>query len=169
MAARVEAQHLEIAPKHGGLLVPHGQIAGEGMAHRQPRAIAFDDVVQLDAVGLDFHRRGGPLDSSSAMHSNPRRLPPATPRAQTRRAFRPARHSRTVSKPKIEPSSRPPVRGRRKFRRKPGPGRQAADFRRAEMTKKPIYVAQPLLPPLEEFIPYLENIWESKILTNNGP
>ena len=34
---------------------------------------------------------------------------------------------------------------------------------------KPIYVAQPLLPPLEEFIPYLEAIWESKILTNNGP
>ena len=37
------------------------------------------------------------------------------------------------------------------------------------MTKKPIYVAQPQLPPLEEFIPYLKNIWESKILTNNGP
>ena len=37
------------------------------------------------------------------------------------------------------------------------------------MTGKPIYVAQPLLPPLEEFIPYLESIWESKILTNNGP
>src|SRR5258708_33921154 len=37
------------------------------------------------------------------------------------------------------------------------------------MTKKPIYVAQPQLPPLEEFIPYLEKIWESKILTNNGP
>jgi dTDP-4-amino-4,6-dideoxygalactose transaminase len=35
--------------------------------------------------------------------------------------------------------------------------------------KKPIYVTQPALPPLEEFIPYLEKIWESKILTNNGP
>lgn len=33
---------------------------------------------------------------------------------------------------------------------------------------KPIYVTQPALPPLEEFIPYLEQIWESKILTNNG-
>lgn len=33
----------------------------------------------------------------------------------------------------------------------------------------PIYVTQPLLPPLEEFIPYLEQIWESKWLTNNGP
>lgn len=33
----------------------------------------------------------------------------------------------------------------------------------------PIYVTQPLLPPLEEFIPYLEKIWESKWLTNSGP
>jgi dTDP-4-amino-4,6-dideoxygalactose transaminase len=32
----------------------------------------------------------------------------------------------------------------------------------------PIYVTQPLLPPLEEFIPYLEQIWASKILTNGG-
>jgi dTDP-4-amino-4,6-dideoxygalactose transaminase len=37
------------------------------------------------------------------------------------------------------------------------------------MTGKPIYVTQPQLPALEEFIPYLENIWESKVLTNNGP
>jgi dTDP-4-amino-4,6-dideoxygalactose transaminase len=37
------------------------------------------------------------------------------------------------------------------------------------MNKKPIYVTQPFLPPLEEFIPYLEQIWESKILTNCGP
>jgi len=34
---------------------------------------------------------------------------------------------------------------------------------------KPIYVTQPYLPPLEEFIPYLEEIWENKWLTNNGP
>lgn len=34
---------------------------------------------------------------------------------------------------------------------------------------KPIYVTQPVLPPMEEFIPYLEQIWESKWLTNNGP
>lgn len=33
----------------------------------------------------------------------------------------------------------------------------------------PIYVTQPLLPPLEEFIPYLQKIWDSKWLTNNGP
>lgn len=31
-----------------------------------------------------------------------------------------------------------------------------------------ILVTQPLLPPLEEFVPYLEKIWESKWLTNNG-
>jgi dTDP-4-amino-4,6-dideoxygalactose transaminase len=37
------------------------------------------------------------------------------------------------------------------------------------MSDNPIYVTQPHLPPLEEFIPYLEQIWENKILTNNGP
>lgn len=31
-----------------------------------------------------------------------------------------------------------------------------------------ITVTSPLLPPLEEFIPYLEDIWERKWLTNNG-
>jgi dTDP-4-amino-4,6-dideoxygalactose transaminase len=34
---------------------------------------------------------------------------------------------------------------------------------------KPIYVTEPFLPPMNEFIPYLEQIWESKLLTNNGP
>ncbi len=34
---------------------------------------------------------------------------------------------------------------------------------------KPIYVTQPSLPPLDEFIPYLHQIWQNKILTNNGP
>ena len=33
----------------------------------------------------------------------------------------------------------------------------------------PIYVTQPHLPPLEDFIPYLEQIWQNKILTNGGP
>jgi dTDP-4-amino-4,6-dideoxygalactose transaminase len=32
-----------------------------------------------------------------------------------------------------------------------------------------IYVTQPLLPPLEEFIPYLQEIWSTKRLTNGGP
>jgi dTDP-4-amino-4,6-dideoxygalactose transaminase len=35
--------------------------------------------------------------------------------------------------------------------------------------KKPVYVTEPALPPLADFIPYLEKIWKSKILTNNGP
>ncbi len=37
------------------------------------------------------------------------------------------------------------------------------------MNNKPIYVTQPALPPLEEYIDYLKRIWESKRLTNNGP
>jgi dTDP-4-amino-4,6-dideoxygalactose transaminase len=37
------------------------------------------------------------------------------------------------------------------------------------MSDKPVYVTQPDLPPLEEFLPYLEKIWDSKRLTNNGP
>jgi len=35
--------------------------------------------------------------------------------------------------------------------------------------EKIIYITQPALPPLEEFIPYLQNIWDSRILTNGGP
>lgn len=35
--------------------------------------------------------------------------------------------------------------------------------------KDPIYVTKPYLPPLEEFIPYLETIWERRVLTNGGP
>lgn len=31
-----------------------------------------------------------------------------------------------------------------------------------------IPVTQPFMPPLEEFLPYLERIWENKWLTNNG-
>jgi dTDP-4-amino-4,6-dideoxygalactose transaminase len=34
---------------------------------------------------------------------------------------------------------------------------------------QPIYVTRPDLPPLKDFLPYLEAIWESKILTNGGP
>lgn len=33
----------------------------------------------------------------------------------------------------------------------------------------PVYVTQPHLPPLEEFVPFLEKIWANKILTNGGP
>ncbi|WP_455585856.1 DegT/DnrJ/EryC1/StrS family aminotransferase [Bacteroides sp.] len=34
--------------------------------------------------------------------------------------------------------------------------------------KNVITVTSPLLPPLDEFVPYLEDIWEQKWLTNNG-
>lgn len=34
---------------------------------------------------------------------------------------------------------------------------------------KKIYVTQPSLPPLEEYMEYLRQIWDIKILTNNGP
>jgi hypothetical protein len=33
---------------------------------------------------------------------------------------------------------------------------------------KSIYVTQPFLPPLEEFKPYPEQIWENNWFTNNG-
>jgi dTDP-4-amino-4,6-dideoxygalactose transaminase len=39
----------------------------------------------------------------------------------------------------------------------------------ASAQDQPIYVTQPHLAPLAEFIPYLEQIWENKILTNGGP
>lgn len=34
---------------------------------------------------------------------------------------------------------------------------------------EPIYVTRPDLAPLEEFLPYLKDIWEHRILTNGGP
>lgn len=37
------------------------------------------------------------------------------------------------------------------------------------MKARPIYVTQPFLPPLDEFVPYLEQIWKNKVLTNCGP
>jgi dTDP-4-amino-4,6-dideoxygalactose transaminase len=37
------------------------------------------------------------------------------------------------------------------------------------LSDKEIYVTRPFLPPLEEFYPYLEKIWQNKILTNFGP
>jgi dTDP-4-amino-4,6-dideoxygalactose transaminase len=39
------------------------------------------------------------------------------------------------------------------------------------MTKpeNPLHVTRPFLPPLKEFLPYLKEIWKSRILTNNGP
>lgn len=37
------------------------------------------------------------------------------------------------------------------------------------ISQRPIFVTEPHLPPLQEFIPYLEKIWASKRLTNGGP
>ena len=34
---------------------------------------------------------------------------------------------------------------------------------------KNIYVTQPELPPLEEFMPYLQKIWDTRVLSNGGP
>lgn len=34
--------------------------------------------------------------------------------------------------------------------------------------EKPIFVTEPSLPPLEEYLPYLQQIWDSKVLTNCG-
>ena len=48
------------------------------------------------------------------------------------------------------------------------PAQAALDTLAAEKAA-PIYVTQPALPPLEEFIPYLQEIWDNKILTNGGP
>ena len=39
----------------------------------------------------------------------------------------------------------------------------------AKNMDKPIYVTQPALPLLKEFIPYLKEIWANKILTNGDP
>jgi len=37
------------------------------------------------------------------------------------------------------------------------------------LENKPVFVTQPYLPPLAEFLPYLERIWTNRILTNSGP
>jgi len=37
------------------------------------------------------------------------------------------------------------------------------------MNDEKIFVTQPFLPPLDEMMPYLEQIWQSRQLTNNGP
>ena len=49
------------------------------------------------------------------------------------------------------------------------PPAQAATEKVVSGATSPIYVTQPALPPLHQFIPYLEAIWANKILTNLGP
>lgn len=36
-------------------------------------------------------------------------------------------------------------------------------------SNRPIFVTEPHLPPLEQFIPYLQKIWDTRRLTNSGP
>lgn len=40
---------------------------------------------------------------------------------------------------------------------------------RSIVKPKPTFVTRPYLPPLDEFLPYLARIWESRRLTNCGP
>lgn len=42
-------------------------------------------------------------------------------------------------------------------------------FNKKQIMKKSIFVTQPYLPSLEEFIPYLQEIWDNKVITNGGP
>ncbi|MEE4660967.1 MAG: DegT/DnrJ/EryC1/StrS family aminotransferase, partial [Halieaceae bacterium] len=37
------------------------------------------------------------------------------------------------------------------------------------MSDKRLHVTEPFMPALEEFLPYLEEIWDSRVITNNGP
>lgn len=37
------------------------------------------------------------------------------------------------------------------------------------MSNSPVFVTRPILPELSEVLPYLERIWNSRVLTNNGP
>jgi len=65
-----------------------------------------------------------------------------------------------------------PARGRDVTCRMNGQcGRPAASSRTVESMnpEKDTFVTQPFLPPLEEFIPYLQKIWDSRVLTNLGP
>jgi dTDP-4-amino-4,6-dideoxygalactose transaminase len=39
----------------------------------------------------------------------------------------------------------------------------------ASALRTPIHVTQPHLPPLQDFLPLLQEIWDSKVLTNGGP
>jgi dTDP-4-amino-4,6-dideoxygalactose transaminase len=48
-------------------------------------------------------------------------------------------------------------------------GQAAGHGAEETMSERRINVTQPYLPPLEEFIPYLRRIWDSKMLTNGGP
>src|SRR5262249_56830966 len=56
VAARIEAEHTIAITEGPRLLVPHGEVACERVAHRDQWSLSLDHVVDLDAVGLDLHR-----------------------------------------------------------------------------------------------------------------
>jgi len=37
------------------------------------------------------------------------------------------------------------------------------------MSSPPLFVTRPYLPPLEDFVPLLKEVWDSRVLTNGGP
>ncbi len=43
------------------------------------------------------------------------------------------------------------------------------DVKKIKPFEKPIYVTKPFLPPIEEFAEGLQEIWDTHMLTNNGP
>jgi dTDP-4-amino-4,6-dideoxygalactose transaminase len=50
-----------------------------------------------------------------------------------------------------------------------GANRKSAPIYVARTKPAPIYVTRPELPRLEDLMPYLQQIWDSKFLTNGGP
>ena len=46
---------------------------------------------------------------------------------------------------------------------------RAPDAQPEDGAPAPIYVTRPQLPPLDEMLPLLQQIWDSRILTNGGP
>ena len=43
------------------------------------------------------------------------------------------------------------------------------DVKKIKPFEEPIYVTRPFMPPLDEYVQGLEEIWENRWLTNNGP
>ena len=43
------------------------------------------------------------------------------------------------------------------------------DVKKTKPFEEPVYVTRPFMPPLDEYVRGLEEIWENKWLTNYGP
>src|SRR4029077_4373506 len=55
MTAGVEAQHLELVREDRHLVIPHVEVAREGVTHREPGSCAFNGVVDVDSVRAGLH------------------------------------------------------------------------------------------------------------------